>query len=341
MINQLFEALYLKVFINIVVQRSNTLIYVEMRSKKGSVEQLHKEFNTPSVNEEMVAFISTYMKETPYCYISILDMSPLQGVIPTCNKHKLEYYYDDIATAEYKCLDNSWSFYTSKSDIYELEKRYESFGLDFIFSPYVVLQHFFKDKIGKKLALYALIQDSFISLAVFEDGVLLFGDHLDLETTDDAEDMLLSANIEEDVELELDEGIDLEEIDVEDDEIESLDDFSDIEDLDSIEDIDEFSEDKDLEEELLESEEVLQESSDDRFNEDYQRFSLIQASIGKYYKDERYESRFIENIYIADGIGVSRDLKKYLEDEMFFNVYIRHTDIAVEICELAKEELGI
>jgi len=339
-LNQLFESLYLKVFINIVVQRSKTLIYVEMCSKKGVVEHLHQEFDTTKVNQEMIEFLSLYIKESPYFYISILDMSPLQGVIPTCNKHRLEYYYDDIATAEYKCFDNKWTFYTSKSDIYEIEKRYKSFGVDFIFSPFIVLQHFFKDKIGKNLALYALIQDSFISIAVFEKGELLFGDHLDLETTNDAEDMLLAPNIEEDVDLDLDDGIDLEEIDVEDD-IESLENFADIEDLDSIEEIDEFSENKDLEEELMESEEVLEESSEEHFNEDYQRFSLIQSSIGRYYKDDKYESRFIENIYIADGVGVSRDLKKYLEEEMFFNVYIRHADIGVEICELAKEELNI
>ncbi|WP_457745352.1 hypothetical protein [Sulfurimonas sp.] len=311
-----------------------------MCSKKGVVEHLHKEFETTAVSAEMVEFLSFYIKESPYFYISILDMSPLQGVIPTCNKHRLEYYYSDIATAEYKCIENSWTFYTSKNDIYEIEKRYRALGVDYIFSPFIALKHFFKDKIDKNLALYALVQENFISIAVFENGVLLFGDHLDLETTDDAEDMILASAIDDEVDLELDDGIDLDEVDVEE-AIESLEDFSDIEDLDSIEDIDEFSENKDVEEELMESDEVLQEGDAQHFNEDYQRFSLIQSSIGHYYKDEKYESRFIENIYIADGVGVSRDLKKYLEEEMFFNVYIRHIDIGIEICELAKEELGL
>jgi hypothetical protein len=120
-----------------------------------------------------------------------------------------------------------------------------------------------------------------------------------------------------------------------------LEDFANIEDLDAIEDIDEFSENKDIEEELMESTDALEEADDTKFNEDYQRFTLLQAAVGEFYKDERYESRFVENVYVADSVGVTKDFKKYLEEEMFFNVYIRRTDLALEVCELTKEELGL
>jgi len=339
-LSKIFESFYLKVLINIVVKRSSTLVYIELYSRKGAVESVHEEFNTTILDEDMFEFINTYIKESPYYYVAVLDTSAGQGAIPTCFKNRLSDYCD-LSNSEYKCYDEKWTYYTLKSELYTIEKTYKRIGIDFIFSPFVVLANFFKDKITKKLALYAIIQDSFISIAVFESSQLLYGEHVDMQTSNEMEDILLSNDeIDEDLHLDENEGIDLDNLDVEESE-ESLDDFSNIEDLDSLEDIDEFSENKDVEEELLESEDVLEESQEGNFNEDYQRFSLIQTSIGHFYKDEKYESKFIENIYIADCVGISSDLKKYLEEEMFLNVYIRHAEIDEEICDLAKKELKL
>jgi len=77
----------------------------------------------------------------------------------------------------------------------------------------------------------------------------------------------------------------------------------------------------------------------DGFNEDYQRFLLIQSSINNFYKDEKYESAFIQNVYMADGVGISLDLKRYLEEEMFMDVYTRRIDLPSSLCNMAKLEL--
>jgi hypothetical protein len=337
-----FESLYRKVLVNIVVKRASTLVYIEMYSKKGTADNVQAEFETIKPDEKMLEFITTYTKESPYYYISILDMSPLQGALPTCSKNRLSYYYD-LSNCEYKCYKGKWTYYTAKPELYEVEKIYKEIGVDFIFSPFVVLANFFKDKIAGKLALYALVQDSFISIAIFQNSELLYAEHLDMETSSEVDDILLSNDIEdEDLNLGMESGIDLENINVEDEGSE-LENFSDIEDLDSIEEIEEFDDSKDIEEELLESQDAIEEAVEEEgsFNEDYQRFSLIQTSIAHYYKDEHYESAFLENMYIADGVGVTNDLKKYLEEEMFLNVYIRKTEIDAEVCELAKEELGL
>ncbi len=341
MLAKFFEALYRKVLVNIVVKRASTVVYIELYSKKGAVDNVNAEFDTTKLDEKMLEFITSYTKESPYYYISILDMSSLQGALPTCSKNRLSYYYD-LSNCEYKCYDGKWTYYTAKTELYEIEKVYKETGVDFIFSPFVVLAHFFKDKIDANLALYALVQDSFISIAVFENSQLLYAEHLDMETSNEVDDILLAHDMEdEELDLSMDSGIDLESVNVDEEDGSELDDFSDIEDLDSIEEIDEFDDSKDIEEELLESEDVLEEAEEGSFNEDYQRFSLIQTSVAHFYKDERYESKFLENMYIADGVGVTNDLKKYLEEEMFLNVYIRRAEIDAEVCELAKKELGL
>ncbi|MDQ7044084.1 MAG: hypothetical protein Q9M34_11235 [Sulfurimonas sp.] len=342
MFDNLLEALYNKVFVNIVVKRSVTDVYIEICSKKGVIENVKESFDTIVLSAQLVAFINSYTKESPYFYISLLDISAEQGALPTCEKNRLEFY-KNISASEHKCHNKRWTYYTSKSDLYAMEKRYEKIGVDLVFSPFSLLNHFFEDKISTTMAMYILVQDSFISLAIFDNSELLYAQHLDMQTSNEAENEILASIEEEDEEVDLDieQSINLEDIDVVDDVMQDLDDFGDIEDLDSIEDIDEFSEDKDLEEELADAAEELEseEQATSSFNEDYQRFSLIQTSLSHFYNDEKYDSQFVETVYIADGVGVSSDLKSYLEEEMFLNVYLRKMDINMEMCELAKSEI--
>jgi len=343
-LNKLFEALYNKVIVSIVVKRASTDVYIELCSKNGTISQTSENFHTLYPTEEMIAFIDSYIKETPFHYLAFLDTSDDQGALPSCKKSELSRFYD-LTISETKCYKDEWTYFTSKADINELEKAYNHFDVDFIFSPFLILNNFFQDKISSTLAMFILIQDSCISLAIFDHSKLLYGDHLDMEVVADIDDDLLSHDIEEEMNLESSKtSIDLEDIDVIDtiDDIEGLDDFGDIEDLDTLEEIDEFSENRDIEEEFYEAEEEpLEEGGEDSFNEDYQRFSLIQSSLGSYYSDEKYESQFIESVYIADGVGVSSDLKRYLEEEMFLNIYIRHLDLGMEVVHFVKEELGL
>lgn len=345
MISRLFERLYNKIIVNIVVKRTSSDVYIEVLSNKNVIKHAQKNFNTTSLNDPMIEFIQEYIKESPYYYISFLNTSNEQGALSGCDKKSFSKKLD-LNAVEYKCYDKSWMYYASRVDLLDTQKVYKKIGLDYIFSPYTILGHFFKDKISSNLAMFILMQDSYMSLCVFEKGKLLFSEYLDMQTNQDATEELLSQDLEttNDMNIEDTAGIDLEDVDVLDnmESLEDIDAFGDIEDLDSIEEIDEFSENQDIEEELYEAEEEITEESDgDTFNEDYQRFSLIHTSLGHYYNGTEYKSEFIENVYIADGIGLSSDLKRYLEEEMFLNVYIRQMNIAMELSELVKLELKL
>jgi len=211
-----------------------------------------------------------------------------------------------------------------------------------LFSPFSIISNFFKDKIDSNLAMYVLIQEDSMSFSIFEDSKLIFGEHIDMQNSIIEDERLLEEDMELDLDddTSLDESIDLDDINV-DNVIEDIEDFSDIEDLDSIEDIDEFSKTQDIEEELHEIEEISEDVAEEGFNEDYERFSFIQTSLSSFYNDTKYESKFIENIYIADAVGVSNELKHYFEEEMFLNVYIRHLDLNVEVSNLAKMEIQL
>lgn len=341
MLSKFFDSLYYKVFVNIVVTRTISNVYIELCSKKGVISNAEDNFETTSLNQEMVDFISMYTRESPYYYISVLDNSKEQGAIPTCAKNNISTFCD-ISNSEYKCNDGKWIYYTSKMDLYNMQKIYQEIGIDMVFSPFSIIKNFFKDKIETHLAMYLLVQEESISLSIFENSKLIFGEHIDMKSQSIEEDSLISDDME-DMELELDDEVELDEIEV-DEEIENIDDledFADIEDLDTIEDIDEFSKTDVEEEESPEIDEVVPEIDENSFNEDYERFSFIQIALGHFYDAKKYESKFIENIYIADSIGVSSDLKHYLEEEMFLNVYIRHIDLNAEVADLARMEIEL
>ena len=331
------ESLYIKVFVNIVVAKESTQVYINLYSQENLTDSIEETFDTVALNEKMIAFIKLYTKETPYFYISILDHSPEQGAVPTCSKNLLSRYHD-MSDCEYKCQDKRWTHYTSKTDLYEIERHYKTIGVDFVFSPFTVLSRFFKDKIDGHVAVYLLIQEEFISLSVFQNSKLLYAEHLDMKYMQVSEE-LETVDVSVELEIEEDAGIDLESVNAIE-EMDALDDFGDIEDLDSLDDIEEFDEAEDVEEEFYqEPEEELEEESEETFNEDYQRFSHVQKSIQNFYEDSNYESEFLENIYIADAVGVTSELKRYFEEELFMSVYIRQIMLSAELAELAVLEV--
>lgn len=333
MFDKIYKALYLRIFVNIIVKHQKTIVYIELFNSKGVVDSFQKGFDEDS-EEHMYDYIASYTKESPFHYISILDTSSEQGVLPTCSKDEMPKFHD-MSRALSRCYNDEWAYYTSKSDLHSLEKQYSKIGLDLVFSPFIILHNFFKDKIPTHKAMYVLIEENYMSLSIYNNSELLFGQHLDVENYSQNDELLMDDQEEEHNILEEDDDtIDLDDIDTLDD----LDDFGDIEDLDTLEEMEDFTQTRDIEEEFNQEQKATKKKSEG-FNEDYQRFLLIQKAIHHFYKDDRFKSEFVEAIYIADSINVSRDLKKYLEEEMFLSVYIRHIDLVYEVCELAKTEL--
>ena len=341
MLDKLGKFLYHEVFINIYTTSESWNVYIEKKDRKGLVDSDEKSFIANILNDEIINYINFFTKDTPYFYISVLDSTTTQGAAPTCEHMEINKFYDK-ALSKYGCYKNRWSYYTSKYDLDNLEANFGDMGLDFVFSPFIILANFFKDKIDSSLAIFVLIQESSITLSVFDNSELLFAQYLNLKNEFDSEDFTIDSDNSDEITLEepQEESIDLDSIDVDDD----LDVFGDIEDLDSIEEIDEFADVEDeLEDEDVSSKKHTHHNplseTEELFDEDYQMFSAIQGSIKTFYEDEKYNSKFIENIYIADSINIGSDLKSYLEEEMFLNVYIRQINIGPEISELAQMEL--
>ena len=342
-LSKVIEHLYLKVIVGIVVSRNKSSVVIELVKGSEVKERVAKSFETGGVSDEMIAFITPYLSESPFHYVALLNPMSEQGALPTCSLNKAQEF-TDISTAVTLCQDKSWMVYASKPELDDLQSRFAKPGLDFIFSPFVLTEKFFADKTESDISLYILVEEDAVNVSVFAHKKLLFAEHLEMDIEDD--EALIDHDEEDTIslsfELEADgiaEGIDLDDINAIDD-LEGLDDLNDIEDLDVIDDIDSFEEESPAE---SEEEGLLDDVPDDEvslesFNKDFKRFQLIQNSLHHFYTNAKFQSEFIESVYVADGCGVSDDLKNYLEEELFLKVYVRRIDLANEVVELAKLE---
>ena len=347
----LIKNLYQQVFIGIVVQSSQVKVCVQLRKGEKLDKEVVKEFDishsTPSA--ELNTFIKSYMDESPFSYVAILNDSLTQGALPTCSMHEAENF-SDLGSCVTLCNNNDWMVYSEKSELNALQKRFKTTGVDFIFSPFLILSHFFADKTDDKASLLVLIQKDFLSLSVFSEGKLLFAQHYNM--LDAVEDETLSAEIDENTEdslgFDLDDedtlSINLDDIDALDelDALDDLDNLQELDDLDDLDDIEDFEES--LNEAVEESEVALEEakhkheSKIDNFSDDYKHFQLIQASLNQFYGDEKYNNQFVEDVYIANSCESGHDLVQFLEEELFVSVYKRSIDIDKELVTMSIKE---
>ncbi|WP_295022205.1 hypothetical protein [Sulfurimonas sp.] len=324
--------IYTKIFINIVVENLTTIVYVEVYSSKGTLmESIEKKFDVSQDKTRMYNFIKSYKKESPFHYISIIDHSSTQCAVSTCKINEIDNLNRD-SKIKLVCYAKDLAFYTLESSINSIKREYKEVGVDFIFSPFLIMREFFKDKIELTMAMFILVEESYLSLAIFENSKLLFAKFINADHLLDEEENPYDSQLLDDDSEEL--SLDMGEIDLDD--VGFAEEYASIENLDDSDDINEFSEESEIKKPLSVPEEKLTLNG---FGEDYQRFVSIQESLNSFYKDEKYDSRFVEVVYIADAIGLNHELKGYLEDEMFLSVYSRKIELAKEICNLAKIEI--
>lgn len=337
---KLVERLYLKVFVGITASHSGIHVVVEMLKNGEAAERFSQSFGGDA-DAELSAFLEPYLAESPLHYVALLNSMDEQGALPVGSEKEAERFAD-LSTALTLAPGGEWLLYASKPGIDALQKRFGGIGVDFIFSPFSVLEQFFADKIDTTTALFVLLEDDAVSAAIFSEGRLLFARHLgiaheDLHLTEAEENDGVSLSFELDIDG-IEEGLELEDINAIDD-LEGLDDLDEIEDLDTMDDLESFTEEEEIVVPARNEEISRDEGSLEGFDKDYKRFQLIQMTLEHYYGDPKYDSRFVESVYIADGCGLDDDLKHYLEEELFMKVYVRRIDIPAEIADLAKREL--
>lgn len=344
----MLERLFQKIFVAIVPAHNGHDIHTIVTKNKKVLfkEQRHFDGETPS--NGMIRYIQETIDPSPYFYISTLNLKNNQGAYIGCSKPAVLMHNQDLVGIQTLCRESAWTQYASQEEIYEIRHHYDSIGIDFIFSPFSMIEYYFADKIKHTLALYAFAMGDIFSIAIFDGGVLEYAHHYStaLKDTIEMEDEITTslafaapANVNEidDNAINLDDIEELEDLDLLDD----LDSLSDIADLDELDEVSEFSEDVLTPEEIrVERERSMGEIKNqiDSSSDEYLRFELIQKTLQRFYQSDECQNRFVETVCIADGGNGGDELKRYLEEELFLNVLVRRVNICEGINALAQLE---
>lgn len=334
------ELFYRKIFISVVHDEGTYDVRsLVIKNRKESIKEVQT-FEGEGALTSLQNFLQKKISDSPLHYISLLNSDPRQGAMAGCSHALAE---ETLSDSKVVCRNKQWLLYSSVREIDSMKKSLSPIGIDYLFSPFSVLEVFFKDKINGGLALYGLVQKGSFSIALFDQGKLEFAHHYnmhrDVGTKNEEEH---SAGFILDSEEEGEKISEQSDIDILDDLdiIDDLDIFSDIEDLDSLEEIAEFSEDEPTPEEIraiLPNGDTMK-SDIDRFGNDFTRFECIQKTLSNFYGMKECQNRFVETVYLADTYGIGTELKHYLEEELFLNVSIRRINLADEVLALSLEE---
>ncbi|MBN2896073.1 MAG: hypothetical protein JXK05_09320 [Campylobacterales bacterium] len=341
-LQRLIDHLYDTIYIAIVDQGRYKEIALQIGRNSDQV-QMHRCSN----QEELEALIDEAIGDSPYFYIALLNNMADQGALPTCDRSAIKAVVD-VTLSVTLCMNNAWMLYSAKGALDLLRERHGVYGLDYIFSPFSLLQRFFADKIGSVWGLFVLVQEESVAVAVFSSNRLEYARFM---TTDESEIALMEASASSTFEFDHQSDASQKSLGVESDEFDLIEDidtlegfegFDDIEELDDLDSIESFGDFEQVEEAKPASPvDLIKESTnqDEGFNLDYHRFTLLQSALSEYYADVRFHQEFVEAVFVADAVGLGGEFKLYIEEELFMTPIIRHIELPKELLRLCKEEV--
>lgn len=169
------EPLLAKMYIGLLPATTGHYVYGELRKNAKVLKRFDTQFcQTPSEVSEAVTRLS---RESALSYVVLLEFDAKQGVLSSCSTSgEIE-----LSSVERVCFEKRWGIYMDKDDLFEIQKRHKSTGLDLLFSPFSLLYNFFKETIAKQDGLYLLLTERYIVSMVFKENRALFAEVLNYE----------------------------------------------------------------------------------------------------------------------------------------------------------------
>lgn len=251
----------------------------------------------------------------------------------------------DSANVHHLSIKKQWSIYASFIEIKWAKNLFSAVGLDLVYSPFILLNHFVtSQKLKNRPTCYLLNCQDFFILAVFEGEKFHFGAFF--KTQHDVAFTHAHTTINDWEHEEQEEGVsNLQQIatildDV--DNAEDLNDFSPMGDLDDLKTSDSFSDLDDTKTlgHFQGIDDVRKEDvSLELYGRDILVYKYLKASLEEYYHNPLYRSEFIEEIIIFDGYEISSELIHQLEDDLMMDVEIHKVDVSDRLCDIAIKEV--
>ena len=151
-----------KQYINILQQNKQLKINYKIVQEDKIIKEEQSSFliNDSTLSNDAKFKINALQKEIPQTYIASLIENQNQDIILTENLNIISY--DSIK------IGNKQSIIIPKNEINSLSRYFQDTGIDFILSPYSILEEYLKDE-GKKNSLNIFIYNNIIYTLILND----------------------------------------------------------------------------------------------------------------------------------------------------------------------------
>ncbi len=289
-----------------IVKNSDLLHLEDYSFDISSKEQL---------GEKITTFLNNLQEEYDNTYIALFLNTLGQGIIPVCDENILEKYHIDRKSIKTICVEERFMMYATLIDVKWADKLFQDVGLDFVFSPFLILDYFIQKEevVTGQVTLNILNTSNALTIMISKDSRLLYGSFFNVAKDEN----LLYTDYSEGEELDDDESfdeIDLDEDDVEMDEIGNITDNSNF------------------------VNNVLKEQAN-LGAQDERIIKYLSAALREFYSDNLYESEFINHAKIYDGAGIHEGVMAYIENELLLDTSAVNISVRDAIINLSEKEV--
>lgn len=305
-------------YIAVIVEESKCKIKQKVVKNNAifHVEEFNFEISSKEeLGNEVKTFLNNLQDEYDNSYISLFLNTLGQGIIPVCDENILEKYHIDRKSIKTICVENRFMMYATHIDIKWADKVFSGVGLDFVFSPFLILDYFIQKEevIKDQVTLNILNTGNALTIMIYKDDRLLYGSFFNVAKDEN----LLYTDYSDGEESFEEESMD--ELDLEDDELE-------------IEDIGNISDNSNFVNNVLKEQANLG-AQDERV------IKYLSAALREFYSDDLYESEFINHAKIYDSAGIHEGVMEYIENELLLDTSAVNISVRDAIINLSQKEV--
>ena len=308
-------------FIAVIVEENKCKIKQKIIKNKEILHVEEHHFDIPSkenLGSEVINFLNELQEEYDNTYIALFLNTLGQGLIPQCDENLLEKYHIDRHSVKTICVDKRFMMYATLIDIKWADKIFHNVGLDFVFSPFLILDYYIQkeEDIKDQVTLYILNTNNALTIMISKERKLLYGSFFNVAKE---ENLLYTDYSKANDVLEEDETFD--ELDLEEDELE-------IDDIANVTDNSHFVS-------TIMKEKAQLSEKDERV------IKYLSAALKEFYTNDLYESEFINHAKIYDGAGIDEGVMQYIENELLLDTSAVNISVRDAILELSIKEATV
>ncbi len=337
-ITQIIQKKFSNVFMAIIPEKNEYIIKYKILKNGKILDNDIKKFakgESGEISSKMQKFIMFFQNEYKFVYIAFLLDSLGQNCFPSCDLVKIKNNNIVLDNIIYICIDGKWIIYTSKADIKIIKDKFSEIGIDFIYSPYLILYKNIKDKkYNRKDILHMIYMEDSLTILIKNKDEVIFNAFFKIPYKEFAFDDEEELKPEEDIDKDI-QGINLDTIESEDEEFEGFVDIVKLEEEDS-----DLENDKDILESAKKDLEFSSLNDLELYGRDIIIFKFLKSAIEEYYNNNKYNSEFLEKIVIYNDSNISNDIITMIENDLFLDVEIKSIDVKESMVNISIEEVG-